>query len=185
MFDNLRHDVARLREIKSKSFPWYVLESMLFETGFQAVVLHRVAHAFKRRGIPIFGPFVGRMAQFLTGVEIAPGAKIGPGLLISHGNGIVIGQWTVIGRHCTLMHQVTLGAPAPGRLAEMPQVGDNVYIGAGAKLIGGIKIGDDCFIGVNAVIGQDVPSSSRVIAGGGIEIRERRSRGELVDDLEA
>ena len=90
MFDNLRADTRRLREIKTKPFPWYVLESLLFETGYQAVVLHRLAHWFRSRGIPVFGPALARYNQFLTGVDIAPQAVIGPGLRIAHGTGIVV-----------------------------------------------------------------------------------------------
>lgn len=177
MFENLREDTRRLRAIKSKSFPFYVVESLLFETGYQAVVLHRVAHWFKRHRIPVLGPLVGRLSQFLTGVEIAPAAEIGPGLMISHGQGIVIGQWSRIGARATLMQQVTLGAPGMGRLEEMPTLGDDVFVGAGARLIGGIRIGDRTFIGTNAVVGRDVPDDHRVVAGGGIEIRPRSGAG--------
>jgi SAM-dependent methyltransferase len=74
MFDNLRQDTRRLREVKPRPFPWYVLESLLFETGYQAVVLHRLAHWFKRHRIPFFGPLVARWNQFTTGVDIAPAA---------------------------------------------------------------------------------------------------------------
>jgi serine O-acetyltransferase len=173
VLENLRHDIARLREIKTKPYVFMVLESLLFENGFQAVVLHRMAHWFKSRGIPFFGPCFGRLALFLTGVEIAPGASIGPGLMISHGNGIVIGQWSRLGSQCTLMQQVTLGAPGPGRLAEMPRLGDRVFVGAGARLIGGIEIGDDCFIGANAVVGEDIPANSRVVLDIALKIRPR------------
>ena len=84
MLDNLREDTRRLREIKTKPFPWYVIESLLFETGYQAVVLHRIAHWFKTHGIPVLGPLFARLNQFYTGVDIGPGAEIGPGLRIAH-----------------------------------------------------------------------------------------------------
>ncbi len=174
MFNNLREDTRRLQEIKTKAFPWYVIESLLFETGYQAVVLHRIAHWFKSRGIPVLGPLVARCNQFLTGVEIGPGAVIGPGLRISHGNGIVIGGYARIGRNALLLHQVTIGSPSPSKVEKMPVIGDNVFIGAGAKVIGEITIGDDVFIGVNAIVAQDVPSGSRVVSTGGIEISERK-----------
>jgi len=83
MLDNLRQDTRRLRLIKSKPFPWYVLESLLFETGYQAVVLHRLAAWCKRHRLPVLGPAIARCNQFLTGVEIGPGAQIGPGLVSS------------------------------------------------------------------------------------------------------
>ena len=174
MFQNLDKDIDRLRETRSRPYPVFLIEALLFDNGFQAVFLYRIAHFFKSRGIPFLGPFFGRLCQFLTGVEIAPGAVIGPGLSISHGHGIVIGQWSRLGAENTLMHQVTLGAPGPGRLEEMPVLGDRVFVGAGAKLIGRIAIGDDVFIGANAVVGQDVPAGSRVLVASELKITPRR-----------
>ncbi len=170
MLDNLKRDTRRLREIKSKPFPLYVLESLLFENGYQAVVAYRLASWFKHRRIPLFGPLFARLGLFFTGVDISPGAIIGPGLLISHGTGIVIGAGARIGADALLLHQVTLGASSNRRIGEMPAVGDRVFIGAGAKLIGGITVGDDVFIGVNAVVATDVPSGSKVTCGAGVEI---------------
>ena len=171
MLDNLRHDTRRLLAIKSKPFPWYVVESLLFETGYQAVVLHRLAHWFKSRGVPALGPAVARLNQFLTGVEIGPAATIGPGLMIVHGQGIVVGGYARIGRNATLLQQVTIGSPSPDHRERMPTIGDDVFIGAGAKVIGAITIGDGSFIGVNAVVAQDVPPGSRVVVRGGVEVR--------------
>jgi serine O-acetyltransferase len=174
MIDNLREDTRRLREIKTKPFPWYVIESLLFENGYQAVVLHRIAHWFKRRGIPVLGPLVARFNQFLTGVEIGPGAEIGPGLRIAHGHGIVIGGYAKIGKNALLLHQVTVGSPSPSRVEKMPVIGDNVFLGAGAKVIGEIRVGDNVFIGVNAIVAEDVPDNSRVLCTSGIEVTPRR-----------
>ena len=174
MLDNLRDDTRRLLEIKTKPFPWYAIESLLFETGYQAVVLHRVAHWFKSRGIPVLGPLIARLNQLLTGVDIGPGAVIGPGLRISHGTGLVIGGHARLGRGVHLLHGVTIGSPHPGRVEKMPTIGDRVFIGAGAKVIGDIAIGDDVFIGVNAVVAVDVPSGSRVLAKAEIEVAPRR-----------
>ncbi len=170
MFANLRHDVARLREAKSKPFPWFVIESLLFENGFQAVVLYRMAHWFKARRIPVAGPLVARLSLFLTGVDIAPAAAIGPGLRISHGTGIVIGHRARIGAGATLLHQVTLGGTSAKRPDEMPRLGDRVFIGAGASILGAITIGDDVFVGTGAVIMEDVPSNSKVVARHAIKI---------------
>ncbi len=170
MLDNLRRDTRRLREIKTKPFPFYVLESLLFENGYQAVVAYRLASWFKHRRIPFFGPLFARMGLFFTGVDISPGAVIGPGLFISHGTGIVIGNGVRIGDDAVLLHQVTLGAPSTRRIGEMPTVGDRAFIGAGAKLIGGVTVGDDVFIGVNAVVASDVPSHSKVTCGAGVEV---------------
>ena len=170
MFPNLRQDVARLRESKSKPFPWFVIESLLFDNGFQAVVLYRIAHWFKRLGIPAFGPFFARLSLFLTGVDIAPAAEIGPGLRISHGSGIVIGHCARLGSHATLLHNVTLGGTSARRPPEMPVIADHVFLGAGASILGAIEIGDHVFVGTGAVVMQDVPAHSKAVATGGIEI---------------
>ncbi|MCH9651617.1 MAG: serine O-acetyltransferase [Deltaproteobacteria bacterium] len=172
MLTHLRQDTARLRMLKTKKAPWYVIESLLFENGYQAVVLHRIAHWFKSRGIPLFGPLFARISLFLTGVDIAPGAQVGPGLLISHGVGLVIGGHARIGAGALLLHQVTIGSPSHGRVEEMPTIGDNVFIGAGAKIIGGIQVGNDVVIGVNCVVTEDIPSDSRVRSTSGLIIRQ-------------
>jgi serine O-acetyltransferase len=171
---NLAADTRRLRELKSKRFPWYVVESLLFENGYQAVVLHRIAHAFKRRRIPVLGPLFARLSLFLTGVDIAPGAEIGPGLLISHGVGIVIGGYARIGSGATLLHGVTIGGPYPSRRREMPTLGDDVFLAAGAKVIGQVRVGDRVFVGAGALVAEDVPDDSVVVSRSGIEIRPRR-----------
>jgi serine O-acetyltransferase len=173
MFDNLRVDTRRLREIKTKPAPWYVLESLLFESGYQAVVLHRIAHWFKRHRIPVLGPACARWNQLLTGVDIAPAAEIGAGLRIAHGTGIVIGNGVKIGRDCLIMHGVTLGAKTTASIGEMPTIGDRVVLGAGAAVVGGVTIGDDVFIGVHALVTGDVPSRSKVVAASGVELRAR------------
>jgi len=163
VLENLKEDTRRLREIKSKRFPWYVIESLLFENGYQAVVLHRFAHWFRSRGIPVVGPLVARISLWLTGADIAPEARLGPGLRIAHGVGLVIGNRARVGARATLLHQVTLGAPSTRRVAEMPRIGDDVFIAAGARLIGGITVGDRVFVGANTVVTRDVPSDAKVV----------------------
>ena len=162
MFDNLREDTRRLREIKSKSYPWYVLESLLFENGYQAVFMHRIAHWFRSRGVPVIGPLIARLSLFWTGVDIAPEAVIGPGFRIAHGVGLVIGNRVRIGSGATLLHQVTIGAPSTRRITQMPQIGDDVFVAAGGRLIGGITVGDRVFVGANTVLTCDVPSDAKV-----------------------
>lgn len=176
MLENLREDTRRMRETKRRGAPWYVLESLLFETGYQAVVLHRMAHWFRSRRIPFFGPAIGRLNQFLTGADISPAARIGPGLKIPHPVGIVIGWEVEIGRDCLLMQGVTLGAPETARLAEMPKIGDRVVLGAGAAVIGRVTIGDDVFVAAHALVTEDVPPATRVLPRAGVELRPRRSR---------
>ena len=176
MLDNLKRDTRRLREIKKKPFPFYILESLLFENGYQAVVAYRIASWFKHRRVPVLGPLFARMGLFFTGVDISPGAVIGPGLRISHGTGIVIGNGVRVGADAVLLHQVTLGASSDRRIGDMPTVGDRVFIGAGAKLIGGVAVGDDVFIGVDAVVTADVPSHSKVTCAAGVEVVTESSR---------
>ena len=171
MWDNLKADTRRLREIKSKRAPWYVLESLLFENGFQAVVMHRMAHWFRARKIPVMGPLLARLNHFLTGVDIAPAARIGPGLRIAHGTGLVIGNAVEIGSDCLLMHGVTLGAPTLSRIGEMPKLGDRVTVGAQASVIGPVTIGDDAFVGAHALVLGDVPAGARALARETLEIR--------------
>lgn len=162
---NFGADLDRLRELRpQRSTVVLLVESLLFNNGYLAVVLYRVAHWFKSRRVPMMGPLFGRLQTLLTGVEIAPAATIGPGLMISHGQGIVIGQWSTLGSGVTLMQQVTLGAPSIGRLENMPTVGNDVFIGAGARLIGGITVGDGAKIGTNAVVTEDVPPGGRAAA---------------------
>ncbi len=170
MFDNLRADTRKLKLIKTKSFPWYVIESLLFENGYQAVVLYRMASWFKRRRVPFFGPLLARLSLFLNGVDVSPGAEIGPGLMIVHGVGLVIGDNTRIGADAMLLHQVTIGASRYERRDQMPRLGDNVFVAAGARLIGHIEIGDNVFVGANAVVTQDVPSDSRVLVDAPLKI---------------
>lgn len=172
MFDNLKRDTQRLQEVKKKRFPFYVLESLLFENGYQAVVLYRMASWFKHRGIPVLGPLFARLSLFLTGVDIAPGAIIGPGLRISHGTGLVIGDGVRIGRDAVLLHQVTLGAASDRSLHRMPTLGDRVFVGAGATLIGGIHVGDDVFVGVHAIVTRNVADGCKILSTAGVNVVE-------------
>ena len=149
-----------------------MLESLLFENGYQAVVLYRLASWFKRHRVPVLGPLVARLSLFLTGVDVSPTAEIGPGLMISHGIGIVVGYRVRIGEGATLLHQVTLGAATTRQRAAMPVLGDGIYVGAGAKLIGEIEVGDGCFIGADVLLTESVPPGTKVTA-----VKELRREG--------
>ncbi len=173
MLDDLRRDAARLELSYSRRPPWSVLEALLFNNGFQAVVLYRIARWFRVRRIPLVPPLVARVNLFLTGVDINPAAEIGPGLIISHGVGLVVGGSVRVGSGALLLHGVTLGSSSPGTVGQMPVIGDNAFIGAGAKLIGGIRVGDDVVIGPNAVVTVDVPTNCKVLSSGGVEITPR------------
>jgi len=170
---NLTADARKLQDKGDRSLAFYVIEAILFDNGFQAVVLHRIAACLKRWGIPVVPAWVARYNIFSTGVDINPSAEIGPGLRISHGVGIVIGGAARLGADAIVLHQVTVGSPSQGRVAEMPVIGDRVFLSAGCKLIGKITIGDDVAIGPNAVVTQDIPSGTRVRSTAGIELIPR------------
>jgi serine O-acetyltransferase len=174
MWNQLREDARRLRSAYPRPFPFYVLEALLFENGFQAVVYYRMANWCKRHGIPFLGPFFARLGLFFTGVDISANAEIGPGLRISHGVGTVIGGFAKLGSGALVLHGVTLGSPSEGRVEEMPVVGDRAFLGAGATLIGAITLGDDVVIGPHALVTEDVPSNSRVLSTTGIEVTPRK-----------
>lgn len=103
------------------------------------------------------------ITRILTGVEIHPGAVLGPGLFIDHATGVVIGETAEVGEDVTIYHGVTLGGSGRDTGKRHPTIGDRVIIGAGAKVLGAIKIGDDSRIGANAVVVKEVPSSAVVI----------------------
>ncbi|MEM7052379.1 MAG: serine O-acetyltransferase [Acidobacteriota bacterium] len=156
----LRRDFGRLRQVKGRSFWSALLDGLLFDSGFQAVVAHRFAHALKGWGVPLLPAIARRWSIGSCGVDILPRADIGGGLIIAHGLGLVIGGETVIGEDCTLLHGVTLGEVRFDETA-CPRLGDRVTVGAGAKILGGIRIGDDAMIGAGSVVLRDLPDQAR------------------------
>jgi len=135
---------------------------------------------------------LSQFVRFLTGVEIHPGAKIGPGLFIDHGMGVVIGETTEIGENVTLYQDVTLGGTGIERGKRHPTLGDNVVVGAGAKVLGNIKIGNNVKIGAGSVVVHSVPDHSTVVGVPG-EVLRRETRktpsltldhGDLPDPIE-
>jgi serine O-acetyltransferase len=131
-----------------------------------ALLSHRIAHFLRAVGLPVVPRLMQAAARFATGIDIHPGARIGPGLFIDHGMGTVIGETAEIGSDVTLMHQVTLGSRGgrrPGGGKRHPSLGDRVTVGAGAKLLGPIKVGSDAMIGANAVVLDDVPVGATAV----------------------
>lgn len=167
---SLRQDYARLAEYRQRRSLVFLLELLLFDNGFQAVVLHRMANRLKRLGLPLLAPAVARTNLFLTGVDINPRAQLGPGLVISHGVGLVIGADVVAGSNVLLHHQVTLGAPTVGRIDRCPKIGDDVVLGAGAKIFGGVEVGSGSFIGAGVVLTDSVPAGSKVTLRDAVDI---------------
>jgi serine O-acetyltransferase len=157
----LRRDFQRLRAVKSRGLAMALLDALLFDSGFQALLAHRLAHALIVRRVPVLPAVCRRWAIAACGVDILPRADIGGGLIIAHGIGLVIGGGTVIGEDCTLLHGVTLGEARFEEL-DCPRVGNRVTIGAGAIVLGGITIGDDAVIGAGSVVLADVPPGAAV-----------------------
>jgi serine O-acetyltransferase len=131
--------------------------------GFHARQLHRIAHGLHRRGLRLPGRLVSHLSRGLTGIEIHPGAEIGDGLFVDHGMGVVIGETSVIGDDCHLYQGVTLGGSSTKRVKRHPTLGNGVIVGAGAKIIGAVNIGDGAKIGAGSVVVTNVPAHATVV----------------------
>ena len=140
-----------------------VIYVILLYPGFHALVFYRIAHFLNNLKLRFIARLISQFARFLTGIEIHPGAKIGKRLFIDHGMGIVIGETATIGDNCTIYHGVTLGGTGKDKYKRHPDLGNNVMVGCGAKILGAIKIGNDVKIGANAVILKDVPDNCTVV----------------------
>jgi serine O-acetyltransferase len=139
------------------------LEIFLVYAGLHAIWAHRLTNWLWVHKFKLLARWLSQAARDLTGVEIHPGAVIGPGFFIDHGMGVVIGETAEIGTDVTLYHGVTLGGTSLEKGKRHPTIGDRVVIGAGAKVLGAITIGDDSRIGANAVVVKSVPSNSVVV----------------------
>jgi serine O-acetyltransferase len=161
MFAEIRRDVRAVLERDPAARSTF--EVVLCYPGVHALVFHRIAHAIWRRGWRIPARFLSHVARFFTGIEIHPAAKIGSGLFIDHGMGVVIGETAEVGENVTLLQGVTLGGTSLKREKRHPTLGNNVVVGAGAKIIGAFKIGDGSRIGAGSVVVREVPTNSVVV----------------------
>lgn len=161
MFEIIRRDVRTVleRDPAARS----PLEVVLCYPGVHALVFHRAAHRLWRAGWTTAARFLSHVARFLTGIEIHPAARIGPGLFIDHGMGVVIGETAEIGENVTLLQGVTLGGTSLKREKRHPTLGNNVVVGAGAKIIGAFTIGDNSRIGAGSVVVREVPPNAVVV----------------------
>lgn len=140
-----------------------VLEAIILYPGFHAIFFHRIAHFFYTKKLYFIARLISQIARHLTGIEIHPGAKIGKRLLIDHGMGVVIGETATIGDNCTIYHNSTLGGTGKDKYKRHPDIGNNVMVGSGAKVLGPIKIGNNVKIGANAVVLHDIPNNVTVV----------------------
>jgi serine O-acetyltransferase len=152
----LARDFRRLRQVKGRGFWMTLVDALLLDSGFQALVAYRLGHTLLSWRIPLLPAVCRRWAIGACGADILPRAKIGGGCIIAHGVGLVVGSYTVIGEDCTLLHGVTLGEARFDEL-DYPRIGDRVTISAGALVLGGVTVGDDATIAAGAVVVANVP----------------------------
>ncbi|MBE6588300.1 MAG: serine O-acetyltransferase [Ruminococcaceae bacterium] len=156
-------------------------EAALLYSGFHAIMAYRVAHKLYENEHFTSARFVSQSARFLTGIEIHPGATIGKGLFIDHGSGVVIGETTIIGDNCTLYQGVTLGGTGKDTGKRHPTLGDNVMVGAGAKVLGNFTVGSNSKIAAGAVVLGPVPENCTAV---GIPAHIVRKEGKKVDPID-
>ncbi|WP_394524749.1 serine O-acetyltransferase [Lacrimispora sp. JR3] len=128
------------------------LEVLLLYQGVHALIWHRFAHWFYKHRLFFIARLISQLARFFTLIEIHPGATLGHGILIDHGCGVVIGETAVVGDNCTIYQGVTLGGVGLNKGKRHPTLGNNVTVGAGAKILGSFEVGDNCTIAANAVL---------------------------------
>ena len=179
MLDTMLDDIRAVRRNDPSAHGW--LEILLCHAPLHAIVLHRLSHwLYTRAGLRLLARLIATFSRAWTGVEIHPGARIGRGLFIDHGAGVVVGETVVIGERCVLFHNVTLGGTGRYHGHRHPVVGDHVFIGTNAIVLGPVHIGDHAKIGANAfVINHDVPAHTTVV---GTPARIVKRHGERVDE---
>ncbi len=177
IFKRVREDIQAVmaRDPAARS----QLEVLLCYPGLHAVAMHRLAHRAWRRGFRLLGRWISHLGRFLTGIEIHPGARIGQRLVIDHGMGVVIGETAEIGDDVYIYHGVTLGGTSLSKGKRHPTVMSNVIIGAGAKILGPITIGNGARVGANAVVLKDVADGVSVVGIPARPVGEDRPRVEF------
>lgn len=188
MFRTLKEDLDAVMErdpaARSRA------EVFFLYAGFKAVRAHRRANWFYRHNMKFIARFISQHSRKKTGIEIHPGAKIGKGLFIDHGMGVVIGETTEIGDNCTLYQNVTLGGTGKDHGKRHPTLGDNVLIGAGAKVLGPFRVGNNARVAAGAVVLNEVPDDAtavgvpaRVVRIGGKRVCEQMDQIHVADPV--
>jgi serine O-acetyltransferase len=183
MLSTFRHDIESVfqRDPAARS----KLEVLLCYPGLYAIWTHRAAHWLWTHHVKLPARYLSQLARWLTGIEIHPAAVIGPGFFIDHGMGVVIGETAEVGAEVTLYHGVTLGGTSLAKGKRHPTLGDRVVVGAGAKILGAITIGNDSRIGANAVVVKTVPPNSVVVGvPGQVVVRSKPHTAADAPDLE-
>ena len=158
-----------------------LIEVLTSYPGIKAILIYRIAHFFWVLGMPFVPRYLSEIARQLTGIEIHPGAVIGKEFFIDHGSGVVIGETSIIGNNVTLFQGVSLGGVSTDPVKRHPTLGNNIVIGAGAKLLGPIVIGDNVRVGANSVVVNDVPPHSVVVGIPGKIISQKGEKIEKID----
>lgn len=179
MFDRLREDIKCVRERDPACHS--AIEVMLLYPGYKAIRNHRKAHWFFKHGMFFIARAISQRTSKRTGIEIHPGAQIGRRFFIDHGTGIVIGETTIIGDDVTLYQGVTLGGTGKDTGKRHPTLGNNVLVGAGAKVLGPLTVGDNTNIAAGAVVLDNIPENSTAV---GVPARVVRRNGKRVQDLD-
>lgn len=161
LLESIRRDIQAARERDPAATS--AMEVILAYPGFHARQLHRIAHALHKRGLRLPARLISHLSRAATGIEIHPGAEIGDGLFVDHGMGVVIGETSVIGDDCHLYQGVTLGGTSTKRAKRHPTLGKAVVVGAGAKIIGAVNIGNGAKIGAGSVVVTNVPPNATVV----------------------
>lgn len=179
MFKQLREDIACVKDRDPAARS--ALEILLLYPGLKAIRLHRLANKFYKKKMYFAARWLSQRASKKTGVEIHPAVEVGKRFFIDHGTGVVIGETAVIGDDVTIYQGVTLGGTGKDTGKRHPTIGNNVMIGAGAKVLGPLKIGDNSRIAAGAVVLADIPPNSTAV---GVPARVVKRDGVRVDDLD-
>ncbi len=177
--ENVKYDVNAVKERDPAARS--SAEILLLYSGIHAMLAYRIAHKLHENEHYFGARAISQLARHCTGIEIHPGAKIGKGLVIDHGMGVVIGETAEIGDNCTLYQGVTLGGTGKDIGKRHPTLGNGVMVGAGAKILGPFKIGDNSKIAANAVVLEEIPENCTAV---GIPAKIVKRQGQRVDELD-
>ena len=176
MFDRIRADIKAIREHDPAARS--SAEVFFLYSGFHAILYHRLSNFLFRHKRFFLARWVSQHARRRTGIEIHPAAKIGRGVFIDHGMGVVIGETAEVGDNCVIYQGVTLGGTGKDRGKRHPTLGNNVMVGAGAKILGPFRVGDNAKIAANAVVLEEIPPDSTAV---GVPAKIVRREGQRVE----